>query len=372
VNPLSPADPTAGDNPTERRFRLRVSHCGVWSWHAGRLIWDDYLDHRQFELPHGAERVLAWFAHWREAESVRGLDATPGDTDRYVSLSEALLAANLLVREGSPRQAREDAVLRSWSAWGPLARAFHYGTRTRMSDRFLDPDQQSAAFDAKHAVTPPPPAVSGAPEAALIALPAATDGIFRHRDLLDVLRRRRSRRTFGTDPLPLAVLGALLQVGAGVVRIDERTATVFKASPSGGGRHPTELYVHVRQVSGLRPGVYRYDALRHALERIGEPPPTAELVAATGDQQWVADASVVLCYTCAFARNAWKYESPRSYRVLLLDVGHLSQTLWLTATALGLHSTFTAALRDELVERHLHIDPATELVIGCTAIGTPS
>lgn len=342
-----------------------MSGCGVWCWQAGRLIWDDYLDHRQYALPEGAGRVLLWFEQWRDRDSVRAPGLTVEDAER---LTGALLTGAVLIEEGSARQAREETLLRSWSSWGPLARAFHYGTRTDVTTPFLDPEQQGESFERKRAVTPPPAAVADAGSG--ITLPETTDEVFRHRDLLDVLHRRRSRRTFGDDPLPLATFGALLQVGAGITRIDERTATVFKASPSGGGRHPTEVYPYVRNVAGLEPGVYHYDALRHALRPVGDLPPADELVAACGDQQWVADAAVVLCYTCAFGRNAWKYDTPRSYRVLLLDVGHLSQTLWLTATSLGLHTTFTAALRDELIERHLHIDPAVELVIGCSAIGT--
>jgi SagB-type dehydrogenase family enzyme len=342
----------------------------VWCWQAERLIWDDYLDHRQYVLPDGAGRVLGWFEHWRDAESVRTLGSAAEEADRYQGMTAALLSGDVLIQEGSARQSRENAVLRSWSLWGPLARAFHYGTRTEVSARFLDSEQQNRAFESKRAVTPPPAVVAeAATTGSRITLPETTNDVFRHLDLLDVLRRRRSARAFGAGALPLPVFGALLQVGAGITRIDPRTATVFKTSPSGGGRHPTELYPYVRNVAGLEPGVYHYDALRHALELVGELPTTAQLVAACGDQQWVADSSVVLCYTCAFGRNAWKYDSPRSYRVLLLDAGHLSQTLWLTATALGLHTTFTAALRDELVEQHLHLDPATELVIGCSVIG---
>jgi SagB-type dehydrogenase family enzyme len=345
-----------------------VSGCGLWCWQAGRLIWDDYLDHRQYALPEGAGRILLWFERWRDPGSVRALGLTTDDAQRYERLTDTLLAGGVLVEEGSARQVREDAVLRSWSSWGPIARAFHYGTRTEVTAQFLDPEQQDRSFERKRAMSPPPAAVAEA--GPRVPLPEATDDVFRYRDLLDVLHHRRSNRTFGSDPLPLITFGALLQVGAGITRIHERTATVFKASPSGGGRHPTEVYAYVRNVAGLEPGVYHYDALRHALEPVGDLPPADELIAACGDQQWVAEASVVLCYTCAFGRNAWKYDTPRSYRVLLLDVGHLSQTLWLTATSLGLHTTFTAALRDELIERHLHIDPATELVIGCSVIGT--
>ncbi|MBE1462216.1 nitroreductase family protein [Kibdelosporangium phytohabitans] len=79
----------------------------------------------------------------------------------------------------------------------------------------------------------------------------------------------------------------------------------------------------------------------------------------------------MLFYTSVFGRNQWKYSNiARSYRVLLLDVGHLSQTVYLVTTALGLGMTFTAACRDEIIEEPLGFDAATEAVMGCAAIGS--
>jgi SagB-type dehydrogenase family enzyme len=348
---------------------VRVSACGVWCWQAGRVIWDDYLDHRQFVLVEGAERLLSWFAEWRDGQSIRSLGDATFNSAAYERITDTLLGGDILIQEGSARHARETAVLFSWSAWGPLARAFHYATRTDAEARFLDPGQQRQQFEERQATTKPPLAVIEAALAQRIALPPASDEIFLRRDVLEVLRRRRSRRHFGAGPLPLAAFGALLEVGAGITGFDETTATVFKVSPSGGGRHPTEVYAYVRNVAGLEPSVYRYDASEHAVIRVGELPTAEDVIAACGDQRWIGDAPVVLCYTSAFGRNAWKYDSPRSYRVLLLDVGHLSQTLSIVATALDLNATFTAALRDELIEQHLHIDSATELVMGCMAVG---
>src|SRR6202012_368477 len=172
--------------------------------------------------------------------SVRALGPTAEDAQRYERLTNTLAAGGVLIEEGYPRHVRENAGVGSWPSWGPLARAFHYGTRTEVTTRFLDPDQQGAAFESRRAAIPPPAAVTET--GPRIGLPEASDEVFGHRDLLAVLRRRRSPRAFGDGPLPLATFGALLQVGAGITRIDERTATVFTASPSGGGRHPTEIY----------------------------------------------------------------------------------------------------------------------------------
>jgi len=52
------------------------------------------------------------------------------------------------------------------------------------------------------------------------------------------------------------------------------------------------------------------------------------LIAAYGDQEWVADASAIVFCTSMRARPAWKYDMGRAPRILLLDVGHLSRTVY--------------------------------------------
>jgi SagB-type dehydrogenase family enzyme len=225
-------------------------------------------------------------------------------------------------------------VLHTWGAWGPITRAYHYSTRTTRDTRFLEPGvpvEQLRAVDTFR-------------DAERIQLPSAEQAQWRHRDLLDVLRNRHERRDFGPGPLPLAALGALLQASAVT---------------------STELYAAVRDVEGLKPGVYHYDCRPHELALVGDPVPDADLVAACGDQPWVAGAALAVFYTSTVRDQ----EMPRAYRVLQLDAGRMNQTLSLTATALGLRTAFTAMIRDELVEELIGCDPATEFAIGCALVG---
>jgi len=53
-----------------------------------------------------------------------------------------------------------------------------------------------------------------------------------------------------------------------------------------------------------------------------------------------------------FARNYWKYRNhAKAYRVTILDIGHLSQTLLLSATEMGLGAYITAAINEVDLER---------------------
>lgn len=61
---------------------------------------------------------------------------------------------------------------------------------------------------------------------------------------------------------------------------------------------------------------------------------------------------------------AWKYEFSRAFRVVMMDIGHLSQTFSLVATWLGL-----GALRDELFEQKLGLNPLQEPVFLLNGVG---
>ncbi len=371
-------------------MKVRLSACGALLWDAGQLVWDDYLDHRQFALSDGVERVLRWFAAFRDLDSLRQIAADPDEAARFHDLAAALAEHDILITEDGPRHRREQEIERAWAPWGLLARAYHFSSRSHAGTAMRTAEQDNADLEAKVITDPPPPAFLSLPGAARIALPGTDPGIWRHRDLIDVLHRRRSRREFGTVPLPLETLAGLLKTAAGPLRRAEGPLTqagatldpagiatdswqrVFKTSPSGGARHPTEIYLYARSVEGLEPGAYHYAAADHTLEYLGRRLDDEQLVAAVGDQDWVAGAGALIFYTSVIARNQWKYTFPRVYRALMMDVGHLSQTVYLLATAAGLHITYTAALRDQIVEELLGCDPTNHLVIGTSVIGTPN
>jgi Nitroreductase family len=58
-----------------------------------------------------------------------------------------------------------------------------------------------------------------------------------------------------------------------------------------------------------------------------------------------------------------------TYRVVLLDAGHLCQTFCLTATRLGLARFSTAALKDSLIENDLGLDGISESVLYIAGVG---
>ncbi|MFK0209196.1 nitroreductase family protein [Agrobacterium sp. NPDC090283] len=67
--------------------------------------------------------------------------------------------------------------------------------------------------------------------------------------------------------------------------------------------------------------------------------------------------SAAIIITCRFDKLMWKYKNSRSYRVALLDAGHLSQAVQMVATSIGIRTWPTAAFYDHDVSDLLELRP---------------
>ncbi|HEY8373774.1 MAG TPA: SagB/ThcOx family dehydrogenase [Pseudonocardiaceae bacterium] len=354
-------------------MRVKVAEYATLFFDRGRLVWDDYLHQRQFELTEVAEQVCRAFATFTDpAEAFADLDAEEAAALR--SVVDELIEARVLIVEGSPEHGEEQAMLAAWSDWGPSARHYHFASRTLADSKYASWQEQDSELDEKMRTNPPPPPFKRLGTTP-VELPRPK-GVPRwtSRPVLQVLLERRTSREFSPEPLQLVEVAQLLQVVGGPLPLPgsiTKSGTVLKTSPSAGGRHPVELYLHAARVEGLAAGWYHYDAARHLLEPLGCVWTTEEIVESAGDQDWVGDAAAAIYYTGVLGRTRWKYDNARAYRMVQMDVGHVSQTAYLVATAMGLAVGFTAALRDERVEQVLGCDPNHEIVLGLTAVGRP-
>ena len=113
-----------------------------------------------------------------------------------------------------------------------------------------------------------------------------------------LLENRCSRRSYDGKPLTLEELSFLLWAAQGVKGVNEYRT--LRTAPSGGARHPLELYVFVNSVEGLKPGVYHYLALENRLERMGCRANQADqLTYALAGQEFAGNAPVCLVWTAA-------------------------------------------------------------------------
>jgi len=143
--------------------------------------------------------------------------------------------------------------------------------------------------------------------------------------------------------------------------------------PSGGGMHELDIYVAVRLVDGLAPGLYRYDAIANTLVPVAEESANYwnwfHMVPAWPEPQTQPQALLVL--SARFGRVMWKYES-MAYALVLKDAGVLLQTLCLTTEALGLGGCALGAGDSEGFARVAGLNPYSETSVGEFALGRPS
>ncbi len=218
-------------------MKVKVAECATLFWHGGKLVWDDALNHRQLALTAASEGLLRTFATWRELDDV---ELGP----EQLAVTARLIDAGVLLEWGSPAHENEVQVLADWQPWGVAARQYHFATRTLSTTAYLSEEDGDAQLEDKARYAPPPPPFKTYPDAPTVALaadPPASDG-WKHPDVVDALRSRRSVREFAPRAVGLGQLTALLQLGGGIVerRDDSLYGTVvFKASPSAGARTPS-------------------------------------------------------------------------------------------------------------------------------------
>jgi nitroreductase len=223
----------------------------------------------------------------------------------------------------SPLAKRDADLDRVWSDWLPYG-GFHFATKD-----FEYIDAPVSFYQRYLAASPQPALLKTYGKAHRIQLPRVhvpmkgePDSEFER-----VLLARKTHRDFSRKQVPLNTISTLLHHTWGVTgKID--------APPFGSAKVAKKAALYAAQ------------------------------------QEFVADASAVFIMTAVFPRVLWKYRFARSYRVVLLDAGHLCQTFCLVATWLGLAPFCTAAIKDTLIEKDLGLDGIRESVLYMAAVGT--
>jgi SagB-type dehydrogenase family enzyme len=80
-----------------------------------------------------------------------------------------------------------------------------------------------------------------------------------------------------------------------------------KTSPSGGALHPIEAHVVARDVEGISPGIYHYDAMRHRLELLRRGMTRDRMSDYVIGQRWFSEAGAFVLMTAVFTPTQWKY-----------------------------------------------------------------
>ncbi|MBN1887937.1 MAG: SagB/ThcOx family dehydrogenase [Thermoflexales bacterium] len=133
------------------------------------------------------------------------------------------------------------------------------------------------------------------------------------------------------QPISQEELSRLLYAAQGITRSQGE----LRAAPSAGALYPIDLYVAVRKVTDLEPGLYHYAVQGHGLELLKAEDVNAGVMSAGLAQGQLGRASVCFILAATFQRTRWKYHE-RSYRYVLIEAGHVGQNICLAAVSMGL------------------------------------
>ena len=171
--------------------------------------------------------------------------------------------------------------------------------------------------------------------------------------LEEAIDRRRSVRDFQSQPLTLNQLSQLLWAAQGITDSHEQ----YRAAASAGATYPLELVVACGQdgAGEMEAGIYRYNIAGHSLTRYHSGDIRRALADASSSQDCIRQAPLNIVIGALYERTIGKYGT-RGVRYVHMEAGHVSQNIYLQATALGLATVAIGAFQDERVREVLRLE----------------
>ena len=330
------------------------------------FVFHEFLSQRTFLANPAALEIIRLLHDWTDPE------ALPGKLTSYTRQSvlralDELIAVGAILVEGSQEAVWDDDFSQHW-LWGPLAAAYHFGTR--VGDFMTDDEGGQMLREMVKFIPSPPLYQTHEDPSAAIALPMRED----FPEPFLTMSRRRTNRAMRDEPISLAQIADMFLFSLAITAVIEDPDIVdlpLKMTPSGGARNPYEGYLCARRVEGLAPGVYHYSAMERSLGIVSEEPPPdfGELLAG---QDWASDAAAVIFLVANFERPMWKYHDGTAYRVTAIEAGHIAQNMMLVATHHGLAANPTGAMAYQRIEALLGASGLTRAVLYALAIGLPA
>lgn len=312
------------------------------------IIWD-YLNHNQYEVELGyIERLKLW---------------SVGQVHDFSDIDKDLQEAQLI--SDHPFDQHE------WG-WDELSKIFHIGTKN-IADHLLHLNKDEwideyLAFCKSIAESSPIFNTHKKNNNKTVFLPPPDLSLVSNIKYLDVVKKRKTSRSFDGSSISLEVINCLLHISLGPLHsnwddLEGNNLKVLgrrKSFPSAGGLHPEEAYVVSLNIEGLTSGIYYYNSVDHNLSLVNDSFSESELISILQGQYFASGLAGGIFLTSRFEKTWWKYPHSRGYRMSLIDNGHASQSILLTATALGLDTWMTGAFSDSNVEKILRIETTTE------------
>ncbi|MFK0278815.1 nitroreductase family protein [Ensifer sp. NPDC090286] len=174
---------------------------------------------------------------------------------------------------------------------------------------------------------------------------------------LDALMRRRSVRSFSSEPVDLETFTRVLSEATHYVRVadaSKRSGDPFFLLNS--FYTWLEIYVVVQGVEGLRRGAYQYDMNGNRLLAIDWDIPDDHILTCIQHQNWIGGAGFCVFISVDWLRYLWVYRHARAYVNLVIQLGEIGQELLQAAYRYGLAGWPTPAVHESNCAKLLQLD----------------
>jgi SagB-type dehydrogenase family enzyme len=244
--------------------------------------------------------------------------------------------------------------------WDELSKIFHIGTNDVGLD--LNPDENYVQQYAEYCHTNKD-IIDSLHSSVTIESPHFP--ILENTSFYQVLMARTTSRKFTFEKIPLLTIKELFRITFGIMpstncedALGKKLIKigVKKTSPSAGNLHSSEAYLLSFNIESLSRGIYYYDSTEDKFILKNECNLQSQLTQLLNGQHFAEKLSAGIMITSKFNKIWNKYHHSRAYRVALLDIGHLSQTFLLSATAYGLLTWMTAIFEDSQFEKFLDLE----------------
>lgn len=237
-----------------------------------------------------------------------------------------------------------------------------------------DDDPYPEYYSDQELKKPQPPLYKAAMSDVIIPLPKNYRDLNLNHDILEVLYHRRSSRVYTQEAMSLLELSYLLWATQGVKEIRGNNYATLRTVACGGARHEFECYMAIKNVEGLACGYYHYMPDLHALallQECNEEAMNEMLHQSLCGQDWSFKANVTFFYSAIPYRAEWRY-GIYSHRVQLMDVGHITQNLYVAAESANLGTCAIAAVDVNYASKVFGLDGEEEFILYSAPAGKVS
>ena len=241
----------------------------------------------------------------------------------------------------------------------------------RIGRDFMHMPEEDPEYNSdQYSDVPAPPLFKDPVSDVIIDLPMDFDSLKADTPLLDIVNRRSSHRVYTEEYISLLQLSYLLWCAQGVKGKRGKNYCTLRTVPCGGSPHEFDVHFAVQYVEGLKPRYYHYLPEHHQIEFLGEESDIRSFIdESVAKQTWAVKASVVFYFDMVAYRAEWRY-GIYTHRVALMDLGYISENIYLASEVLGLGSCALGSISEGIANEKFGLDGSEEFILLAHPVGT--